>query len=176
MTKKTIYAFVCYILCLLMIACSGNASASSKQSGSNIGVFQDIPLTNEEKEILKAMGSDVNIVSDADYVQTVTELVYHTHEYIGKVYQIEGVFNSDGENVSVYRSVINKNETINLGLPLRYLEKDIKNGSWVCVTGIIAEDNANGNHNTVFDIVAIETKSKYGQAEIEWDGSPIHQH
>lgn len=176
MFKRMICVFLCGLLCLPLAACGGNAETTSTSAGDRQVTYEEVPLTEEEKSILEAMGSDVNIIANEDYRTTVSELIYHTSSFVGTVYQLEGVFSLDGEEASVFRTLVNGEQTQILGLPLRYLEKEIDNGAWIRVTGIVAEGERNGETGTVLDVVAIETLPEYGQANLQWDGSSIHQH
>ena len=176
MIKRILYVFLCGVLCLSMAACGGNAKDESTSSGDPQVAYKEVRLTEEEKSILEAMGSDVNVITDEDYMKTVSEMIYHTAGFAGAVYQMEGVFTFDGENASVYRTLVNGEQTQVLGLPLNCLEKEIDNGAWVRVTGIVAEGETNGEPATVLDVVAIEALPVCGQATLQWDGSSVHQH
>lgn len=169
MMKRVLSAVLSVVLILSLAACGEKAADGFKTEQVD---YDAVLLTEEEKGILEAMGSDVNVVSDESYVSTVSELIYHTADYVGSVYQLEGVISVDGENVSVYRTLVNGDETQQLGLPLRYMEKEIVDGAWVRVTGVIAS----GENGTVLDVVAIEAPEEYGQTEFQWDGSDVHQH
>lgn len=174
MQKKCMRVLLCLLLCLSMAACGGKEQPASTHDHQP--TYQIVSLTDQEKEILKAMGKDVQVISDADYASMVTELIYHTDSYLGTVYQLEGVFSIDGENGFVYRTLVNGEQTQILGLPLDCLYKQIDDGAWIRVTGIVDEDLSDGHHSTVLDVVAIETLATYGQDELKWDGSPVHQH
>jgi len=182
MMKKIVCAAISLALCLSFAACGSEkpdastaASGAAATSGSE-AAYEAVALTQEEQSILDAMGSDVHVVSDEAYIETVAEMMYHTSEYAGQVYQLEGVLSIDGDSVQLYRTLVNGSETKTLGLPLRYLEKDIANGSWVRVTAIVAQDETEGQSSTVLDIAAIESLAEVGQAELTWDGSDIHRH
>lgn len=171
MIKKVFCAMICLALCLSMAACT------EKKPDDPTGTSQTgIPLTQEERDILDAMGSDVQVIPDDAYIQTVAELMYHTSEYVGKVYQLEGRFSAGGEFGQIYRTLVSESKTMTLGLSLRYLNKDIADGSWIRVTAIVAQGEVDGKAATVLDVVAIEAPQKAGQAELPWDGADIHSH
>lgn len=177
MNKKFICILMSVVCCLSVIACSRNESTEvSGTAQIEQIVYDSIPLTDDEQLIIDAMGADVQVVKDEDYINVVSEIIHHTHEYEGKVYQIEGIISVDGENALVYRTLVNGKETMIHGLPLRYLNKDIVNGSWVRVTGIVAETEIDESNNAALDIVAIEATAEYGQHQLEWDGSDVHKH
>lgn len=175
MMKRILSILLCAALCLSLAACGGNGDAPSSAAG-DAAVYDPVPLTEEEEGILEAMGSDVQGISDEDYIATVGELLYHTADYAGQVFQLEGVLFADGETASVYRTLENGDQTQTLGLPLRYLEKEIASGAWVRVTGIVAQGEVDGASATVLDVVAIEALSAYGQDTLPWDGASVHQH
>lgn len=174
--KKSILVILCLVLCLSICACN-NVDTPETTTGITPEVsYEIISLTPEEEGIIEAIGSDVNVVTDETYVKTIGELIYHSHEYSGTVYQLEGVFSVDGENLSIYRTLVNGDTKETLGLPLQYVEKEIEDGAWIRVTAIVSEIEVDGSYTTALDVVAIESLAAYGQAEIQWDGSEIHQH
>lgn len=170
--KKVISILLCIALCAALAACGGGAGKETQPAAKYS--FAAVPLTDEEKEIISMMGEDVIVVTDADYVATVVEVLYHGAAHSGKVYQMEGTLTVDGENVTLSRNLVSSKETQTLSLPLRYLEKDIGSGAWVRVTGIVSVDAESGA--SVLDIVAIECLDQQGQANMNWDGGEIHQH
>ncbi len=170
MIKKVICAVICLALCLSVAACTEKKPDPTDASQTVI------PLTEEEQGILDAMGSDVNVVTDETFIETVAEMMYHTAQYEGKVYQLEGRFSAVGGSGQIYRTLVSESKTMTLGLSLRYLEKDIPDGSWVRVTAIVAQGEVDGKAATVLDVVAIEAPQKAGQIELPWDGADIHSH
>ncbi len=166
--QKRFILFICAVLLLLCTSCSSDTPTSTKV----------VTLDSDEQLVLDAMGDDIKIVSEEDYPITVTELVAHTASYTGQVYQIEGIFTmahfNDG-NPFVYRTLINGNTKTIAGLPLKFLTKEIDEGSWVRVTGIINEGTVDGTKLTVLEVVAIETVGERGNAELTWSGSS-HNH
>lgn len=164
---KKIALLLCTALLLLSLAACGDTAAAP------------IPLTEEETGILEAMGSDVNVVSDADYAAVLTELQAHPGDFSGQVYQFEGVFTTSTvngvETPFVYRTLVYNGEETVCGLPLKYLEKELLDGAWTRVTGIVGTDDFGGETQTVMEVVAVETLEKAGQSQLEWDGVG-HQH
>lgn len=160
-----IFKKVTALLCVaaLVILCVGCASKPDV-----------ISLTREEKEILKKMGDDVHVISEADYPSMVTELQAHIGEYSGQVYQLEGVFTTtdlNGEETPfVYRTLLHDGEQTQCGLPIRYLEKELPEGSWIRISGIINSFEYGGEIYTTLETVAVETPEETGSAELEWDG------
>ncbi len=173
MFKKIICAVICLALCMPVTACAGKWTNASEPTSASA---ETVALTDEEKGILEAIGSDIHVVSDEDYIKTIAEMMYHTADYAGQVYQLEGVLSVKEDSVQIYRTLASEDETMTLGLPLRYLEKDIADGSWVRVTAIVAQDETAGQPTAILDIVAIESLAEAGEAELAWDGEEIHQH
>lgn len=170
--KRIISILLCVALCAVLAACGGNTEQKTAESAQKYS-FEAVPLTDEEKEIVALMGDDINVVSDADYISTVTEILYHGNSFTGMVYQLEGTLTVDGETVALSRNLVSDKETMVLGLPLRYMNKEIGSGAWVRVTGIVA---ANDDGQSVLDVVAIECLAQQGQANMSWDGGEVHQH
>ncbi len=171
MFKKVVCALICLALCMPIAACAEQQTEEPTKV-----VSEAVALTEEEQGILKAIGSDIHVVSDEDYIKTVAEMMYHTADYAGQVYQLEGILSVKEDNIQLCRTLVSEDETMTLGLPLRYLEKDIADGSWVRVTAIVAQDDSGEEPVTVLDVVAIESLAEAGQAELAWDGLEIHQH
>ncbi len=129
-----------------MSACNNDTddhlSETTNASGS-ISVSQStetIPLNQEEVALLEAIGSDLVVISETNYADVVTEMIYHTDSYSGKVIQVEGVFSSNlnGDSIPyVYRTLSNNGAETICGLPLAYLEKDLPDSAWVRVSGIV---------------------------------------
>ncbi len=141
--------------------------------------LEAIPLSEEEQRILKEMGEDVQSVSEEDFGNTVTELVFHGEDFVGQVFQMEGLYTvtavNQVETPFVSRTMVNGQEKTVCGLPLKYLEKDLSDGAWIRVTGIINTADFEGETATVLEVVAVEALETPGQAELSWTG-PAHQH
>lgn len=167
MKLKQITSIICSALLVLAIA-----GCSSENSNS-------IPLTDDESEVLEAMGDDVNVITDDDYSGIVIELQAHPGNFSGQVYQLEGVYTTGSVNGMdtpfVYRTLIHDGEETTCGLPLKYLEKEIPDGAWIRVTAIIGTEDYGGETCTVMEVVAVEALAKAGQSQLEWDGVG-HQH
>ena len=163
--------FLLSILIAALLAMSG-CNNNTPQSA------ETVPLNQEEVGLLDAIGSDLEIIPEANYADTVTEMIHHTDAYTGKVVQIEGVFSSNLNNTSipyVYRTLSNNGSETICGLPLLYLEKDIPDNAWVRVSAIVSKGEVNGKSATVLEVVAIESLSEEGQKILEWTGS-THNH
>lgn len=171
MKKRVISILLCIALCAALAACGGNGEKVAEPAEQYS--FAAVPLTDEEQEILTLMGDDITTVSDADYVSTVTEILYHGKSFEGMVYQLEGTLSVDGETAIISRNLVSDKETVVLEMPLRYLKKEISSGTWVRVTGIVAVTDGG---QSVLDVVAIEGLAQQGQANMSWDGGEIHQH
>lgn len=170
--KKILLLLLCVVIGVSLIAC-GNSEPAATETNA---VSKAIPLTDEEKELIELMGADVVPVSDDEYISVISEMIYHTSEYVGRVYQVDGILTIDGENVTLSRNLVSSNKTASLGLPVRYLTKEIESGSWVRLTGIVAEAEVNGQMMSVLDVVAIEGLAEVGKADLDWDGNSTHQH
>ena len=174
MLKRIFCACLCILLCLSAAGCCNRVTAEA--ADGKHPAYEAVPLTDEEKEILELMGSDVNVIAEEDYISMVAELIYHTDSFIGQVFQLEGVFTSDEEGMTVSRNLVNGEQTLVLGLPLQYLHKELVSGSWIRVTGIVSDVEVDGQCTTVLDVVAVEALEAFGNDSLPWDGSPIHHH
>ena len=137
---------------------------------------EPVALDQDEKELLELIGEDIHVVTDDDYARTVSELAYHTGEYSGEVYQLEGIYGVENGASSVSRTLVDgENKTV-CGLPLRYVQKEIDAGSWVKVTGVVNTDEESGTEQNVLEVVAIESLPEGGQTELPWESGGAHQH
>ncbi|MDO4344895.1 MAG: hypothetical protein Q4C50_08850 [Eubacteriales bacterium] len=148
-------------------AASETETETASEAAENVG---EVSLTEDEEELLEMMKDDIIVVTDEDYAETVQELASHTGEFNGQVYQIEGVFTVDGEEMRVSRTLVNGDEETECGLPLIYVEKDLKPESWIRVTGIVNEGEVGKETMNVLEVVAVEALAEAGNASLEWDG------
>lgn len=172
--KRIIAFLLCAVLAVSFAACgksqtgetAGQAPASSAPQGP-------VAMTDEEKDLVSALKEDTTTLTDDDYITQVAEILYHTADQTGKVYELEGVLGVDGENKTLYRTLVNGSEKTTLALPLRYADKDIAAGAWIHVVGVVAADDSGAS---VLDVVAMESLAKAGNAELSWAGGELHQH
>lgn len=164
MIKKKFTFILCIVLSIFLIACGKRADK------------QKVPLDKDEKEMIELIGEDINTVTDDDYAQTVNELIYHTQEFSGQVYQLEGVYSVDADETYITRTLVNGEEKTVCSLPLKYVQKELEPGAWIRVTGVINQGEIDGEEKTVLEVVAIEALGREGKAELPWDGNFEHQH
>lgn len=165
----------CALLVLALAGCGAKANEPSTAAPAETDpIISTIPLTEEEVGILEAMGSDVNVVADADYANIVTTLQDHPDSYEGQVYQVEGVYSTETINgvqtPFVSRTLVHEGEETKCGMPLMYLSKEIPDGAWTRVSAIIGTGDFEGETQAVLEVVAIETLAQAGQSQMEWDG------
>lgn len=165
MNLKRIAALIC--ASVLALACT--ACKSEPAAGADV-----IPLTEEEVEILGMMGEDVHVIPESGYVENVTEFQDHVGVFSGQVYQLEGIYTTTKVNgvdtAFLYRVLVHDGERTQCGMPIRYLDKELPEGSWIRLTAIIGSDEYGGERVSTFDKVAVETLAQAGNTELEWDG------
>lgn len=159
------------IICLLFFCVIGVSLFSCGMNSKKA-----VPLSKDEEELIEMVEDDMNIVTDDSYVDTVGELLYHTDQFSGQIYQLEGVYSVEEDQAYLSRTLINGEEKTICSIPLKYLQKDIEPNSWIRVTGIINQGEVDGENKTVLEVVAIEALAKQGKAELSWNGSFEHQH
>jgi len=167
--KKNILTIL-FAALLLLTSCSNDPDPSQ--------AVETIPLSSEEIELLDAIGDDLVVISETDYANMVTEIIYHSDTYVGQVIQIEGIYSSSMNDDSIpyiYRTLTNNGSETICGLPLVYLEKEFPEEAWIRVSGIVNNGEINGASATVLEVVAIESLSEDGQKILEWTGS-THNH
>lgn len=172
--KRLTAILLCIVLVACLAACGQSKPAGTTPGGSETSAPQGpVAMTDEEKDLVSALKEDTTTLTDDDYITQVAEILYHTADQTGKVYELEGVLGVDGENKTLYRTLINGSEKTTLALPLRYADKDIAAGAWIHVVGVVAADDSGAS---VLDVVAMESLAKAGNAELSWAGGELHQH
>ena len=172
--KRLTAILLCIVLVACLTACGQSKPAGTTPGGSAASAPQGpVAMTDEEKDLVSALKDDTTTLTDDDYITQVAEILYHTADQTGKVYELEGVLGVDGENKTVYRTLVNGSEKTTLALPLRYADKDIAAGAWIHVVGVVAADDSGAS---VLDVVAMESLAKAGNAELSWAGGELHQH
>ncbi len=141
------------ILLIGLLCCGCNSEIDDKPQ------FEAITLTEEEISILDAMGSDVQVVSKGDYASVVNDISQNVYEHIGKVYQLEGILSIQTVHDEDTPYIIQNSEDQDaaLGLPLRYLTKDIAVNTPIRVTAIVNVEDHDGHSHAVLEVVAIES-------------------
>ena len=173
--KKTLALILAALAVLLCFAACGKSQTgeTAGQAPASSAHQGPVAMTDEEKDLVSALKDDTTTLTDDDYITQVAEILYHTADQTGKVYELEGVLGVDGENKTVYRTLVNGSEKTTLALPLRYADKDIAAGAWIHVVGVVAADDSGAS---VLDVVAMESLAKAGNAELSWAGGELHQH
>ncbi len=187
MYKKFLAFFFCVVLGISLVACSGKDSLKKPDSSSDT---QDLPDSNSDEqdspngkegadgsqepllgedatdeELLEVLKDDVNVVTDDNYVKTVTALKEQTEKYTGKIYQLEGIYRADGDMPCVFRTLTGGEDGAELGVPLKYVVSDPKDGDWIRVTGVVEEGESEDNP-VILEVVILETLEEQGQAEL----------
>lgn len=176
--EKIMKRLTAILLCIVLVACLA-ACGQSKPAGTTAGGSETsapqgpVAMTDEKKDLVSVLKEDTTTLTDDDYITQVAEILYHTADQTGKVYELEGVLGVDGENKTLYRTLVNGSEKTTLALPLRYADKDIAAGAWIHVVGVVAADDSGAS---VLDVVAMESLAKAGNAELSWAGGELHQH
>lgn len=185
--KRIIASCSCAILVLACAGCGNEKDQTNEteKEAQNISIDNEtvrsnydkpaIPLDEDEIELLSLVEADINYITDQNYAEVVPELAAHTGEFSGYLYQIEGLCLLDGDTPYVARTLVNGKKKTTSGLPLKYMEKTIEEGSWIRVTGVIQEGEIDGETVNVLEVIAIESLSAMGQSELTWSGAS-HSH
>lgn len=131
------------------------------------------PLSEEEKALLDSVKDDITVITDENFAETVPEMIYHTEDYSGMIYQLEGVFRKEGgeSDGCLERTLVNGKEKTVCTLPLVYLTKEIDDGAWIRVTGVISSRES----AAVLEVMVAEELPEEGKEELSWNGS-AHNH
>lgn len=180
--KKWITRMFAAALVFSAVSCAGAASEESSkvlaseqeteaESGSETA--DSAALTENEEELIALLADDIQEITDEDYAELVPEIQYHLDRFSGQVYQIEGVYTEEyaEETPYIYRTLVNGEEETICGLPLYYVDKEIPEGSWIRVTGIVNVHEAGEEMVNALEVMAIQTLEEEGEAVLEWNGS-----
>lgn len=159
MLKKSFLAIIFSVLLLL------SCVSCQKKYGDT--------LTSDEIEILKAVEDDIQVIHEAEFANTVTLLKAHAHDYEGQIFQLEGVYSTEyghGDFPCVYRTAIKEGRELVYSMLLTGFSKEIEEGNWIRVTGILdSKSDDHGHANVVLDVLAIEILSQEGNPLIDAD-------
>lgn len=184
MKKRTVKKLFALTLAFSMVfsAFSGSGLAAETEAETETETVSEekedtTVLTDDEKEMIEILSDDIIEVTDDTYGETVGEIQYHLDRFSGQVYQMEGIYTEehDGETPYIYRTMVNGEEETFCGLPMVYVNKEIEEGTWISVTGIVNVHEINGEMVNALEIVAIQTSEEQGTAVLEWNGS-AHAH
>lgn len=153
--KRNRWKLAVLILTVLfaLTACSG------KEEGA-------ISLSEEDKELLSEVEEDIHVISDDNYVETMTAINEDAEQVKYQLLQVEGMVKfvqvHDEEAPFLYRNYEKDGEKSELGVMLRYLSEEVEEGDWLRVTGIVTTVEDEGHEHTYFDVVTVETPVKHG--------------
>ncbi len=157
MNFRKIFILICAV-CLLF------AAAACDNVGS--GGTEELTLSDEDKELLEKVGDDLYIVDDENYVDTVLDFEKNGAALAGGIYSIEGLVthkSSDGEGTAFLYRNYNDGETVSeLGVEVRYLPEEVKDGDFIKMTGILSEVTHEGHSHIYLDVVTVETPRVHG--------------
>ncbi len=163
MSKKFITFTLCALICISGSACSGGSDRQEPQkpSATEADLQQEessqealLPADASDEELLEAIKEDIHVVSDSDYEATVAELMAHTNQYSGKLYQLEGFYVKNSQNTYLAKEA-GQND-VDSCLLLKYLPEDIADNAPVRITGIVNEDTADGKTVAALEVVVAE--------------------
>lgn len=154
---------------LLILFCIGcllfsTAACGKKEEGG-------FTLSDEDKALLEQVKDDINLVSDENYVETISSFNTDGASLVGTLYQIEGLISYkdiDGEETAfLYRNYTGGAEPSELGVALRYLPEKIEEGDWVKITGILAAIGHDDHQHIYLDVVTVETPKEHGSETLK---------
>lgn len=171
MLRKMISCFVCACLFFSTAACSGSNLKKSAEGSAGLqpdtvsaegkeGSSQPEPLLDADAtdgELLEALGDEVHVVTDEDYIKMVKEFQEHTEAYAGQIYQLEGAFATQNGAPCIARTVVDGNEKTTSSMPLKYLTQELEEGTWIRVTGIVNEGEIEGKSMPLLEAIVVET-------------------
>ena len=170
MCKKVLTLFLCTFLVLPLSACSiiqpqnPSADVSETQTPADERVTTEEESSQEallgpdatDKELLDALGDDINIVADDAFEQTVSAFSENIDEFAGQLYQLEGTYTIDNENSYISKTSADNGDGTVSRLPLIYVTKEPEDGEKIRVTGVVNEGEIDGKTVAVLEVVVIE--------------------
>ncbi len=159
MKHKAVISFL-FLPCIILLlsACGGG--------GGNKATLSD-----EDKKLLDEVDEDIVKISDDNYVETVTSINSSPSEYAGKLIQIEGMVSTEqihDEGMKfLYRNYQDGGEQEKLGIIVRYLPEETKEGDWVKATGVVTVEEDGDHVHAFLDVVTAETPGTHGPEDVK---------
>lgn len=130
---------------------NGNPKADNAQSDSKTQEEPVLEAGASDEELLEVLKDDIHVVTEEEFHDTATGILERTAEYMGQIYQLEGVLKMDGTALCLAHDA----EEDSPLLPLKYLKPDFKEGDKVRITGIASQDTESDDA-AVLEVVVAE--------------------
>ena len=178
MLRKLVICALCACLGFSLHACSNSSQKpaddtqkpqEAQDSRGEADDTQPKPLLDSDatdEELLEVLGDEINVVTDEDYVEMVTEFQEHTEKYEGKIYQLEGFYTTENGTPCIARTVVDGSQKASSSMPLKYLPQEPEEDAWILVTGIVNESELNGKAMPLLEVIVAETLDEQGKAEL----------
>ncbi len=154
--KKIIICLILFSFVLTCASCSHDGHDHDHASTTS-GI---VTLSPDEVTLIETVDELTNKISNEDFVATMMDIKQDVSKYNGQIYMMQGYFTLDyysDHTPFLYRTQTVEGKDVKFGIPLKGLNKAVKEGSQVRVLGIITVDTVNGNEIPVLDILTIET-------------------
>lgn len=174
MSKKILALFLCMVLGFSLISCSSpdkqEPSENTKKEEEQKEDDTPKPILDADatdEELLELVDEDIHVVTDDDYIETINDIKKNTDKYSGQLYQIEGTWVEKDGTSYISRTVVDGEDKKELSLPLVYMNKDLEEGAWIKVTGVINTGEVDKKTVAVLEAVVVEPLETQGQAELQ---------
>lgn len=148
--------FLCIFAGLLFGACANSGEKISQDSQKEGGKEPILDADATDEELLELIEDDINYVEAESYGKVVAEIRKDTEKFSGQLYQFKGFFTKDNGTPYISDSPADNGGAGNR-LPLRYLTEEPGEGAEVRITGVVNEDEVDGEKTPVLDVVTVET-------------------
>ncbi len=140
------------ILVLALLLCGCNAAYGRSP-------YKTIKLTQEEKDVLRLIESDIHTVDAENLSDTIADINEHPDNYIGQVYCLEGIFSLQTVHGEATPYLIPKTAegAEAVGIPIRYLEKEVEENAPIRITAIINSEAHDGHSHMVLETITVES-------------------
>lgn len=145
-----------------------NSDSSPENSGKDDEDASE-PMLGEDatdEELLEVINDKITVVTDDNFMEMVAAFTEKTEDYSGQIYQLEGLCTMKDGMPYVARTIVDGEEKIICGMPLKYVTEEHQEGSWIRVTGIVNKGEMDGKTMAVLEVVVLQVMEEQGQAEL----------
>ncbi len=129
-------------------------SGTVDQAGDGDTDAAILSISEEDQELLESFGDDLNVIEPADFADVASAF---DEENVGEVYQMTGYCVAEESEDGETWYLCDAADVAEVFLQLQYLQAELSEGSLYTITGIVAQEDEEGESRIVFDVVTVES-------------------
>lgn len=119
-----------------------------------------------DEELLEVLKDETTVVADTDYIAMLRSFQEETNDYVGKIYQIEGIYVVEDGTPYLSRTVVDGEKREPCRIPLKYVMEEPEEGAWIRVTGILNRGKVGTKVVPLLEVTVLQLPETPGQEEI----------